>query len=244
MTPTKELKHRKKQFKIFRKILTSRHGQNHLAYQRRGQPLANDAAQHLGRYLRAARANAGLSLEAAALQSKISPATLIALEQGLVLGADIEPKWLVRLARTLGENEQNFNILLGRNRSPASQSQPWLSLAEYLRLPEIHSTFSLLARPMYATVSALLLCVIVSATLFLGPAAPHQSPPHKPAAGVHFVDVEPTDRPNLIKAEYRLESQVLIPAKEPEEPVEPQEIKYPKLRFIPDFRFSRRFGGI
>jgi hypothetical protein len=80
--------------------------------------------------------------------------------------------------------------------------------------------------------------------LFLGPAVSHKPPPPKPAAGVRFVDVEPTDRPNLIKAEYRLESKVFIPAKEPEEPAEPQEIEYPRLRFIPYFRFSHRFGGI
>ena len=70
-------------------------------------------AVELGRYLRAARLNAGLSHEELSRRAHVDRATLIALEYGLFAPGQIRRAWLSRLAVALGEKPDNLALLLG-----------------------------------------------------------------------------------------------------------------------------------
>ena len=100
-----ELKQREEDFKEFGEILVRRHGQNYFASFHNDQRVtADEASVRFGRYLRAARINANLSVKDLAAKTRLSQATLMALEQGLILACDIKPKWLKDLAEALTEN--------------------------------------------------------------------------------------------------------------------------------------------
>lgn len=67
----------------------------------------------LGRYLRAARLNAGLSYDELSRRARVDRAALIALEYGLYSPGQIRRTWLARLAGALGEKPDNLALLLG-----------------------------------------------------------------------------------------------------------------------------------
>jgi transcriptional regulator with XRE-family HTH domain len=67
----------------------------------------------LGRYLRAARLNQGLSHEEACRRTGIDRVTLIALENGLIRPARIQRLWILQLARLLDEPYDDLLLLLG-----------------------------------------------------------------------------------------------------------------------------------
>lgn len=206
---TEEINQRQAYFKEFGEILVRRHGQNfYSAYDNTGRITVDEAASRLGRYLRAARVNAGLSPAELAGQAGLSEARLTALEQGLILSCDINPKWLKELARALGENFEDFNLIVGRQVSNGHSK--WLTdrLVSCWRNWLIHSRYSILSRPIYATCSALLFCFVVGAVFLLGiNTAPQPAPPSKIKS---FIVVKPERRLNLIKAELRFETQMLL----------------------------------
>ncbi len=204
-----ELKRRKAHTKEFCEILVRRHGQNYYSsYDNQSRVTADETASRFGRYLRAARANAGLSIAELAAQTKLSEATFVALEQGLILACDIRPKWLRELANTLGENIEDFNLILGRQIS--SGNSRWLTeqILIHWRNLLAHSKISLSSRPIYATGSAILLCFVIGAFLFVGIGPSEQPPPRRVVNS--FVDVHPERRLNMVKAELRLENQILV----------------------------------
>ena len=77
-----------------------------------GSGFPDCAALGLGRYLRAARLNAGWSYEALAGEAGLVRVTVIALESGLLPPADIRAEWLDRLAAALNEDAGDLRLLL------------------------------------------------------------------------------------------------------------------------------------
>jgi transcriptional regulator with XRE-family HTH domain len=204
-----EIKDREDYFKEFGEILVRRHGQNYYSsFHNERRMTVDETAERFARYLRAARVNAGLSIEQLAKQSRLSKATLIALEQGLVLACDIKPRWLKDLAEALAENVEDFNLILGRQIS--SSNSRWLTerLITRWRNRFNYSKFSLFSKPLYAAGSALLICFVIGAAtiLSLNPLPPTQTPKDT----YTFIDIKPGRRLNMIKAELYLENQVLV----------------------------------
>lgn len=160
----------------------------------------------LGRYLQASRQNAGLSVAELAHRAKIPTATLLALEQGLFVAADIQPKWLKRLAAALGENVEDFHIILGSQAhtrpSIIRQFCDW-PLGFTQRRSTNKSRWSLM--PIYALGSALVICLAtvtyINYALFSSPSQP--SEPIDP-----FIHISSERRLNMVKAEILFKYQV------------------------------------
>jgi hypothetical protein len=122
----KEIKQRKGFFKELGEILVRRHGQNYYAsYDNQNRMRVDEAAVRFGRYLRAAKANRRLSVAETALPARLSEATLVALEQVIILSCDIKIRWLKELARVLAENEEDFYFLLGGKKLTSFQRMRW-----------------------------------------------------------------------------------------------------------------------
>jgi hypothetical protein len=207
---SKEIKQREAFFKELGEILARRHGQNYYSsYQNQSRITTDETAARFGRYLRAARVNAGLTVLDLSTQSRLSTVTIIALEQGLILACDIKSWWLRQLAKTLNEAVEDFDLILGRqtpNKASWRLIDPlilgWESLVNALKV-------SALAKPAYATTSAIVLCIAISAFLLVeGGILNHRPTPQPPKTS--FVYVGPEQRLNIIKAEFGLESQVFI----------------------------------
>jgi transcriptional regulator with XRE-family HTH domain len=222
-----EIKQRKEQFKEFGEILVRRHGQNYCSsYHNQSRVTVDEAAIRFGRYLRAARLNQGLSIGELAAQTRLSEATQLALEQGIILSCDIKPKWLKELARALGEDSENFNLILGRKMVGAGRwhwlaelwaGQQWLKEMQY---PAQHRRgFSLtalaghLSNPLYAACSMLLLCLTITSTILLW--TPSSSDPVASPSETQrtVITIKPTARPirrfSMERAEYDFETQAL-----------------------------------
>lgn len=148
-----------KSFDEFKAHLARRHRQNYAHRQQNlaGSALADARAERFGRYLRAARLNANLSPAALGQRAKLSPDTILALEQGLILSQDIKAGWLKRLAAALHENVDDFALLLGRKRL-SRWNWPALNWGGLLPAPR-------LSRTAYAPLFAALLAVVVSVTM-------------------------------------------------------------------------------
>ncbi|MCB0163971.1 MAG: helix-turn-helix transcriptional regulator [Anaerolineae bacterium] len=160
----------------------------------------------LGRYLQASRQNAGLTVAELAHRAKLPSATLLALERGLFDVADIQPKWLKRLAAALGEDVEDFHLLLGNPaHRPSLMPDIWdrrfgLSLGWMAN----RSRRSLM--PIYALGSALLICfafvTFISYPLFSSPSpSSEQIDP--------FIHISSERRLNMVKAENLFEYQVI-----------------------------------
>jgi transcriptional regulator with XRE-family HTH domain len=221
-----EIKQRKEYFKEFGEILVRRHGQNYCSsYDNNRRVTIDEAAVRFGRYLRAARLSRGLSAAELATQAKISQATQIALEQGAILACDIKPKWLKDLARVLGENVEEFNLLLGREIShngrwdwlaesgPGQVCNVWSFSLDYIlsgrrSFSFIPARVYLLSKPIYATLSALLLFFAIGAILRLGTLSSEQ--PTIPSQEKPFINVNAEDRLNRVQAESDFERQIFI----------------------------------
>ena len=204
-----ELKVREEYLKEFGEILVRRHGQNYYSsFHNERRMTTDETAERFGRYLRASRVNAGLSLEQLAQKSHLSEATLIALEQGLVLACDIKPRWLNRLAEALAENVEDFNLILGRQIS--SGNSRWITKRLVIHWQNWfnYSKFSLFSRPLVVARSALLICLVIGAASIwtLSPVTPTQTSKES----YTFLDVEPERRLNMVKAEHNLENQIAV----------------------------------
>ncbi len=199
----KEAPQRRKQFKQFGRLLVTRHGQNHQAIRNGNTPIVDDVAVNFGRYLRAARVNADMQLEELAHKSRLPHGTLLALEQGLILNNDIKPKWVNRLANALDEDVDYFNLLL--KRSLEQKQSRWNRLVQQVQIPRIN----LAAKPLYAALPALLLCVVFAAVLLpknsTAPSAPAPTAYNQPDTIIH---IDSEARLNMIKAERRLNSEI------------------------------------
>jgi transcriptional regulator with XRE-family HTH domain len=206
---TEEINQREAYFKEFGEILVRRHGQNfYSSYHNASRITVDDASIRFGRYLRAARVNAGLSPAELAGQVRLSEATLAALEQGFILACDIKPKWLKELAGALGENFEDFNLIVGRQIS--SGHSRWLTerLISHWQNWLTQSKVSSSSRLIYATCSTMLFYVVVGAISLLSFKAAQQ--PSAPRKAYSFIDVKPEYRLNRIKAELRLENQIIL----------------------------------
>lgn len=204
-----EIKDREEYFKEFGEILVRRHGQNYYSsFQNERRMTVDETAQRFARYLRAARVNMGLSIEQLAQKSRLPEATLIALEQGLVLACDIKPRWLRNLGDALAENVEDFNLILGRRISSGNSRWFTKRLISHCQNWFNYSKFSLFSKPMYTVCSALLICLVIGAASIwnLGFIAPIQTPKET----YTFIDVKPERRLNMVKAEHHLENQVLV----------------------------------
>jgi transcriptional regulator with XRE-family HTH domain len=222
-----EIKQRKEQFKEFGEILVRRHGQNYCSsYHNQCRVTIDEAAIRFGRYLHAARLNQGLSIEELAAQAKLSEATQIALEQGIILACDIKPKWLKELARTLDEDIEDFNLMLGRKIVGAGrwsklaklwQSQPWFTKMQ--TLAQQRQAFSpsllvgLLSKPVYAACSMLLLCMAITSTILLWTPSASDQLASPSEAKQTVITTKPTARPirrfSMERTEYDFETQAL-----------------------------------
>lgn len=204
-----ELKQRAAYFKELGHLLVRRHGQNYTSssYHRKNNGNVDDAAARFGRYLRAARVNAGLSVAELSGQTKLSKAKLIALEQGLILSDNIKTKWLRQLSKALSEDIEDFNLILGRgltHRSDRFHKFTEPLAIQWQKLP-VFTKILLLSNPVYTTFSALLLCLIMGTFLFFDYQLTEQPPPRKKSASLIIVD--PEHRLNIIKAEWGFENQ-------------------------------------
>ena len=123
-----EVKQRAKQFGRFGQFLLKRYRHN-LAANQTGDP----AAERLGRYLHAARVNAGLAPADVARQARVPLAVVLALETGLIPVPDIQAGWLRQLATALGEDVDDLELMLG------PQRQKRRSLAWFKALTWPHS---------------------------------------------------------------------------------------------------------
>lgn len=214
----KELKQRAPYFRELGHILVRRHGQNYYpAYYNKNKVNIDDTAGRFGRYLRAARVNAGLSVAELSGQTKLSKAKLIALEQGLILSDNIKTKWLRQLSKALSEDIEDFNLILGRKPAPHSGrfnkftgplANLWQKLAGFTKIV-------LLSNPVYAACSAALLCLIMGTFLFFDHRLTEQPPPRTKSASLIIVD--PEYRLNIIKAEWGFESQAFVLSNTPRE---------------------------
>lgn len=200
-----ELQKRKKELKALGRFVVEQH-------QRRLSAEAGDPSiVGFGRYLQAARKNAGLSADSLAHRAKLSTATVLALEHALIPAQDIHPGWLKRLAHALDERVEDFYLMLGRpNKQPRLQAIG--SRTVYFFGKRTVGRLS----PLYAVGSTLLICFAVSAiisySIFLAqPLSTERSEP--------FVEISAEHRLNRIKAETLLEYQVIdLPAGGPSAP--------------------------
>jgi transcriptional regulator with XRE-family HTH domain len=191
-----------------RQHLIRRHRQNLAG--RRGASSAHKAAA-LGRYVRAARINAGLSLVQLAQISGLAAGTLLALEQGIIVDEDIKPGWVDRLAIALGEETVTLNLLL--NRQDTVQVDRWQQVSAVWKTVSARW----LPAPVYATLPAILLFTLLSIALFnqlefpyraTGPQQPVQTLPATVAATVPssappvaFANISAEERLSLLNAE-------------------------------------------
>ena len=211
---SEELNQREAYFKELGQIVTRRHGQNvQAAAHNRAGLSGQEAAVRFGRYLRAARTNAGFSLAQLAAQAKISKATLTALEQGLYSACDIRSKWLKKLAGELDMDVDDLYCLLGRNMPTGNSGRftQWLNT----RWPgwKLLPKSPLVSRPVYATCSAIFLGLTLTTFLWLGFVVSDESP--SPRVTDSYVIVGPERRLNIVKAEVGLENQIFIPPSRP-----------------------------
>lgn len=207
-----EIEQRQAHFKEFGEFLVRRHGQNYYSsYDNQSRVTVDETAVRFGRYLRAARSNTGLSIKELAIKAKLSEATLIALEQGLILACDIKPSWLKQLADILAENFGDFNILLGRKNPKGPSNARWFTERWVTRCQNLlsYSLASMLSKPVYGAVSVILLCFAVSAFLYLG-AGPFEQPHPKQEVDSSTIIVEPKRQPDLFRADPGLESQAFV----------------------------------
>ena len=98
-------------FEEFGDILTSRHDDSYIPWSA-NTILIDEPSAKFAKYLRAARANAGLSQKELSRSAGISEAEVIALEHGLILSTRIRPKLLDSLAKALDERTENFALIL------------------------------------------------------------------------------------------------------------------------------------
>lgn len=177
-------------------------------YERRlSDESSSRSSRSFGRYLQAARYNAGLSVTELAHRAKIPTAALLALEQGFFAAADIQPKWLKRLAAALGENVEDFHLILG---SPAHlrpsifrQFREWLfGFPRWRTAPKSPQ----LLRPLYRLGSVLLICIAIATLINY---AIFSSPPQSPEQIDPFIYISTERRLNMIKAETLLEYQLI-----------------------------------
>lgn len=225
----KEIKQRKRFFKELGEIVVRRHGQNYYSsYHDQCRVTVDDAAARFGRYIRAARSNRGLSVAELAWQTSLSEATLVALEQGLILSCDVKTKWLKDLAQALAEREEDFYFLLGREIT-YRRRWGWLSdwllrlegqqlpLAYYLS-PQKSISLKFNPKPVYAICSALLFCFLIGGSILLTPpttpgrnilltppTVPDQSP--TPTKANSFVKTPPETQFNPVRTEFDFERQ-------------------------------------
>ncbi len=206
--PIDELKDRELYFKEFGHIVVKRHEQNYQAKLADKQTLTVDeTAVYFGRYLRAARVNANLSLAQLAAKTNISKATLTALEQGLILTDDIKLKWLKEIAKAVNGSVEDFNLILRRQASGSNlygfinRLIPWQNWYNF-------SNVTLLSKPLYAVCSAVILFFVVGAISLFTLSYP--APTTLPKAGYSYGNIKAEQRLNMIKAELRLENQILI----------------------------------
>lgn len=217
-----------KSFSEFRAHLARRHRKNY-AHRRKNPAAPNlvDApTERFGRYLRAARLNARLSPAALGQRARLSPETILALEQGLILGQDIKGSWLKRLAAALNENVDDFSLLLGRR---PRRIWPALNLTDWL--PPVQ-----LPRMVFAPLLASLLAVVVSVAMLTNvgyprtPAGEHliyTTPESLNAAQLVPVTVplpasperNPAERLSLLKAERLKVAPVVVPVAVSSSPV-------------------------
>ena len=218
----KEIKQRKGFFKEFGTILVRRHGQNYYSsYHNQSRVTTDEAATRFGRYIRAARANRGLSMAALASQTRLSEATLTALEQGIILSCDIKAKWLKDLAKALGENEEDFYFLLGRE---ISYSRRWSWLNDWLlrlqgqqfplyyffnQKKVIPLKIFLQPKPVYAVYSALLFCCLIGGFVLFSP-PPFSEPLPPPTKANSFVKVEPQTQFNPVRTEFDFQTKTTV----------------------------------
>ncbi len=107
-------------FTEFRNILVTRCGDNSLETDQ-----DNGAAQDFARYLRAARSNAGWSPQELAKKANLSEVEIIALERGLIPSTRIKPESLRTLAKALGEDIDDFALMLEREiPEPQAKERP------------------------------------------------------------------------------------------------------------------------
>jgi transcriptional regulator with XRE-family HTH domain len=218
----KEIKQRKGFFKEFGAILVRRHGQNYYSsYYNQSRVTTDEAATRFGRYIRAARANQGLSVAALASQTRLSEATLTALEQGIILSCDIKTKWLKDLAKALGENEEDFCFLLGREISYShrwSWLNDWLLRLQGQQFPlcyffnpkkVISLKIFLQPKPVYAVYSALLFCCLIGGFVLFSP-PPFSDPLPSPTKANSFVKVEPQTQFNPVRTEFDFETKTTV----------------------------------
>lgn len=201
-----------KTFVSLREHLLRRHRHNRTQRQRLEQVRSNAGTMRLGRYLRAARVNAGLSRGELAQRTGLPAGTILALEQGLIIAKEIEPVWLARLSRVLDEDTGTFTLLLGSQPAPtAGRRQPLSGLGAWFSIRRLPG-------PMYGAVPATLLCILLGVALFLGVELPYASsgqrqslPAHPaeanvPASEINYHLVEPSsivpeERLSLLRAE-------------------------------------------
>ena len=215
----KEIKQRKKFFKEFGEILVRRHGQNYFSsYDNQNRVTLDETATRFGRYVRAARVNRGISVTELASQTSLSEATLVALEQGIILSCDIKTKWLKDLAKVLKENEEDFYFLLGREISYSrrwSWFNDWLLRIQGQQFPlfyhfKLKSHFSLKLplqlKPVYAIYSALLFCLLIGGMVLVTP-PPVPTPSPSPTHTRSFVKVPTKTHFDPVRTEFDFEVQ-------------------------------------
>ncbi len=203
-----ELKDREVYFKEFGELLVRRHEQNYYSsFHNQSRVTVDETALRFGCYIHAARLNSGYSIAKLAALTKLSAATLTALEQGLILACDIKPKWLKEIAKTLDESIEDFNLLLGRQIS--SGNSRWLTerLKSHWQHWLSHSPLVFVSKPIYAACSALLIFFMLGAISILGL---NTYPQPQPRPKYSYIDVQPEHRLNMIRSDLRIENQILL----------------------------------
>lgn len=204
-----ELEDRKKDMEALGEIVIKHH--QRLTSCQTKQRTVNQIAANFGRYLQASRKSAGLSMSELAQKAQLSGVTLLALEQGLFVVEDIHPKWLKRVAQALGEDVEDFNLILGyragKRPSIFREGHRWLS---GLNFKPRTNTKQLRLAPVYAACSAMLICFAIATLMNNSIASPQPKSTEKIEA---FININSERRLNMIKAETRFEYQVIsLPA--------------------------------
>ncbi len=110
MTESKNLN---KTFEHLREHLLQHNEQMFTYRQKTGLVGQDQRAINLGRFLRTARTNLSLSRSDFAEISGVGKSMIGALENGLILSRDVQREDLKRLAHALGEDMENFTLILG-----------------------------------------------------------------------------------------------------------------------------------
>lgn len=127
---THSIKNQEGMLKEFESLLLSRHQANHKQFLAQKEVVQDYGVEVFGRHVRSTRHNLQLTAQDLALMTEIPPATLLALEVGLILRSDIKSIWIESLANVFDCELTILTSILQQSDKPTPPTKPSASFLE------------------------------------------------------------------------------------------------------------------